>query len=46
MTQEYKVKKVTESTDWESVRIKYNDIFELFVAALPLEYKNILKDSS
>ena len=36
---EYKVAKAAESVDWESVKSKYKDIFDLFVAALPEEIK-------
>ena len=43
VTHEYKVKKAAESTDWESIRSKYKDIFELFVAALPQE-NNDMRD--
>ena len=31
----YKVAKAAESVDWESVKSKYKDIFDHFVAALP-----------
>lgn len=35
VTIEYKTKKAGESTDWESVKSKYADIFELFKEQLP-----------
>ena len=35
ITIEYKTSKAAESVDWESVKCKYADIFELFKAQLP-----------
>ena len=35
VSNEYKVSKASESVDWESVKSKYSDIYDLFVAALP-----------
>ena len=32
---EYKVSKAAEGIDWESVKTKYSDIFDRFIAALP-----------
>ena len=42
ITHEYKVSKAGDSVDWESVKNKYEDIFERFVAELsdePLRLK-------
>ena len=44
VTNDYKVTKVSESIDWESVRSKYKDIFDLFVASLPEENTDITRD--
>ena len=41
---EYKVAKAAESVDWESVKSKYKDIFDLFVAALPEENTDLYKN--
>ena len=41
VTNEYKVAKAAESVDWESVKSKYKDIFDCFVAALPKENTDI-----
>ena len=35
VTYEYKTSKAAESTDWESVKSKYSDIFNLFKEGLP-----------
>ena len=34
---DYKASKIAESIDWESMRSKYKDIFEIFVNSLPEE---------
>lgn len=39
---DYKVAKAAESVDWELVKSKYKDIFDLFVAGLPQE--NVCKN--
>ena len=47
VTNEYKVSKVAEGVDWESVKIKYSDIMELMQQELPSsveEAGNLLKD--
>ena len=44
VTSDYKAKKAGESVDWESVRSKYGDILQEFLAALPDNNENILKD--
>ena len=41
---EYKVAKAAQSVDWESVKSKYKDIFDLFVAALPEENTDLYKN--
>ena len=35
ITHEYKVQKISENVDWESVKAKYDDILVLMKAALP-----------
>ena len=37
---DYKATKEAECVDWESVKTKYKDIFELFIAALPEDNTN------
>ena len=47
VTYEYKTSKAAESTDWESIKSKYSDIFNLFKERLPEsddERKEIDKD--
>ena len=47
VTNEYKVSKVAEGVDWESVKSKYSDIMELMQQELPSsveEAGNLLKD--
>ena len=41
---DYKVSKAGESVDWESVKSKYDDICELFIAALPENNNDVIKD--
>ena len=40
---DYKVTKAAESIDWESVKSKYSDIYELFIQALPDEDSDVLR---
>jgi len=47
VTHDYKIAKVAEGTDWESVKSKYTDILELMRNELPAsaeEMSNLLKD--
>ena len=44
VTNEYKVAKAAESVNWESVKSKYKDIFDCFVAALPEENTDICRN--
>ena len=44
VTNEYKVAKAAESVDWESVKSKYKDIFDHFVAALPEQNIDICRN--
>ena len=44
VTNEYKVSKVAESVDWESVKSKYCDIMELCSRSYLEEAGNLLKD--
>ena len=41
---EYKVAKAAESVDWESIKSKYKDIFDHFVAALPKQNIDICRN--
>ena len=41
---EYKIAKAAESVDWESVKSKYKDIFDHFVAALPEQNIDICRN--
>ena len=41
---DYKVSKAAESVDWESVKSKYDDICDLFIAALPENNNCVMKD--
>ena len=43
VSNEYKVSKASESVDWESVKSKYSDIYDLFVAALPDDDSDIMR---
>ena len=42
---DYKVAEAAESINWASVKTKYSDIFNPFVADLPDDDSSVLKDS-
>ena len=44
VTIDYKTKKAAVSVDWESVKSKYSDILQAFLAALPDNDEGNLKD--
>ena len=40
---DYEVFKAAESVDWESVKSKYSDICDLFIAALPVDNSDMMR---
>ena len=44
VTVDYKTKKAAESVDWESVKSKYSDILQEFLAAIPENADGNVKD--
>ena len=40
---DYKASKAAESVNWESVKSKYGDICDLFIAALPADNSDVMR---
>ena len=43
MANDFKVAKAGEGVDWESIKTKYSDIFDLYIAALPDDESGVTK---